>query len=211
MKVGSEPGKTKVYTLYKGVLSFYSGFFAAAFPGRNWEEAQSNTIDLEDEEDIHFDRFVLWLYSRQLPISEDFSTSVKAICILWVFADKYDIPLLANQLIDLLRDAVSKHWKRPITQLVYMYDNTTSNALLRRFIVFLLSRSSGPDLLTPESRGRWPPDALWDVLQQVCAHKESHTSNLTQEEVKALDMCEYHSHPDGTKCKKTEVQGRGEK
>jgi len=201
VKVGKEPS-LKSFPLHKGVLSFYSGYFEAAVKGV-FKEAKDGLIELPDESADVFERFVVWLYTRKVDLPDDTNNGFKVICGLWFFADRRDIPLLANYSIDMLRDKIAQTWTVPTAEIRPVYANTMPGAKLRLFIIFMLSNTSGSRILDDGSRWRWEDDALWDMLKAVWVLKEQGiTKIMSKEELTALDMCQFHMHEERMKCAK---------
>lgn len=181
-------------------MCFYSGYFEAALRDGTFKEGRIGELGLPDEEVDTFAKFVGWLYNGATlaPIGDS-----GALCKLWTFADRRRIPLLANHVINMLRDDVVEHWRLPVEQLRFIYENTLPNAGLRRLVVMLISRTcSGPSIMGDENRRYWPADAVWDVLTAVWRLKQERKVNrIEKDELMTLDLCEYHVHPEGVRCK----------
>lgn len=184
-------------------MSYYSRYFEKALNGQ-FKEAKLLVIDLPTEEPKTFERFVGWLYTRKLdlPTQAKAHEYFQAICEAWAFADRREIPLLANVLIDAMRDGVVDIWKIPTSVIGYIYDNTTAHSGMRRLTVRLISSMGGPS--TMESKGletQWPKEAVWDVLRAVWELKSAGQATLMgKDEAKKLRLCEYHDHEQGVAC-----------
>ena len=198
VKVGSDENQ-KSFTLHQGLLCHYSGFFEAALKGA-FAEAKNNKIELKDEDPETFERFLAWLYTRRFHRSMDKNDNFTIIAKLWVLADRRQIPLLSNAMIDAMRDEIASQWTVPTADLHYLYQNTTASSGLRQLIVYAISNTGGPELLVEKSRSRWPPDALWDVARTVWKLKEERATNVTSASLAKMDMCRYHQHEDGVTC-----------
>ncbi|KAI7171003.1 hypothetical protein KC343_g14054 [Hortaea werneckii] len=210
LEIGDE---SKIIKVHKGVLSFYSGYFRAALNG-NFLEASQSGIKLPTEESNVVELAVAWMYVRRLNV--DFEHTKRAdtgllLCKLWAFADRRQIPSLANVAIDYLRSHVLTLWYRPTHKMIqYAYANTSANAALRRFLVFFIAvtcnRSSFNDQV---ERSGWPQEAVWDLLLAVWqetgagAHPQNpNTKNTdTKKVIQDVVMCEYHVHESGVSCK----------
>ena len=198
VKVGS--GVThKAFTLHKGLLCHYSAYFEAALNGK-FAEAENGKIDLPEEDVDTFERFVFWLYTGIFHAPENVTTRYTTLCQLWVFGDRRQIPLLSNNMIDRLRDAMVEHWKAPTVQLKFIYQNTHADSALRRFVIWDFSNTCGLDILGAESRSIWPEDATWDLVKAVWKLKESGAKKLTRDDVGKVDMCQFHQHEGSEKC-----------
>ncbi|PIA95006.1 hypothetical protein CB0940_08159 [Cercospora beticola] len=195
---------TNTFKVHKGVLCFYSGYFNACLNG-DFVEARSGVVDLVEEDPDRFKDFVGWLYTRQLPVdheSKDVGEQWRDVFRLWVFADKRQVPLLANRCINALRELNVVRWCAPTTELHFVYANTTADSLLRRFLVYLIAMVAGPggDRLLGDSRDRYPPDALWDILKLVWGNGSSKAASMSVQEILAIDLCKFHQHEDGVRC-----------
>lgn len=108
IEVGDGEVKRTFYA-HRGLLTFYSGYFKAALEG-GFAEAQSGVIKLETEEPSVFEAFITWLYTRKAcakVINPDTACEHYELVVkLWIFANRRDIPLLMNEMVDSLHRAV---------------------------------------------------------------------------------------------------------
>lgn len=131
-----------------------------------------------------FEAFQVWLYTRKL-IKNNVSTKVYPeyyhLIKLWLFGDKYQIPLLQNRTMDAILDKVDQDKETPIHVLHLAYENTTSNSPLplRKAVATMILAyrgkmsvdSNGETCLVSES---WPLQACLDTIDtstrepQVC-------------------------------------------
>ncbi|KEQ81747.1 hypothetical protein M438DRAFT_367628 [Aureobasidium pullulans EXF-150] len=130
------------FTVHKELLCFYSDFFRAAFNG-SFKEATEGRIELPDAQVDVFESFQVWLYSRSLLNTEDLQDqpdyqkypSFSALARLWVFGDKYQIPLLQNCVIDsiLEKQKQSNRFNTCIVRIAYQ--DTIQESPLRRLAI----------------------------------------------------------------------------
>ncbi|EME84630.1 uncharacterized protein MYCFIDRAFT_173579 [Pseudocercospora fijiensis CIRAD86] len=193
------PSKTQ-----SGVLEFYSGYFEGALRGNNFAEALSGKIRLEQEDEQTFGLFVHWLYTRHIHVSPedaDRAAQFETLCDLCLLADRRQVPLPMNAIIDAMRDVVVKIHKLPLPQLNKIFDNTTTDAGLRRFcvavIVNVMHSSTGSELFSRE--------CLIEIMKLVW---KDGGNKMTKENLKSLDLCQYHWHEEGEKCPESEVEER---
>ena len=121
-----------------------------------------------------------------------------------MYYEARNIPLLQNDAIDALRNAVVNRWEAPIGEVAYIYENTATACLLRKFIIDLLSRSSSPkgEEFNPTIlRNFFPADAVEDLLHAVWGNWGNDSSRWDSEDLRELDMCNYHTHEDSVRCK----------
>lgn len=167
VEVGIEEQKCTFYA-YKGVLSFYSGYFRTALKG-SWAEAEAGHFVFEDEDVDVFERFILWLNSSSI-IGKTLELDFDILVRVWLFADRRDIPLLLNDMIDDLKRTVIKQTTVPVTSLHLVYENTSPGSLLRRMLIDALSSLCNPlNFNVDACVDLWPKHALWDLAKAVCA------------------------------------------
>jgi hypothetical protein len=199
-----EVGENKrAFQVHRGLLTFYSGYFKGALDGDS-TEAQNGIMKLKIEEPAVLEEFVTWLYSHKLrteSVDEDNpDPHYEAITKLWIFADRRDIPLLMNEMIDNLQHSVVSAWTLPNLTLRGVYDNTTEQSTLRRMIVDMYAAISGP--IQQESLDDFPKQFLFDWLNKL-ARSTLHVL-LTKESYRKIDMCSlFHVHERGVRCGRT--------
>lgn len=150
------------------------------------------------EDPFVFKNYVQWLYTNK--ISDDALNSGQSIIIdLWLFADRRDIPLLMNEMIDALHLMIADSWIMPIDCLHTIYMNTMEGSALRRMLAWSMSRTMDEGLLEGPYGTSWPQEALMDVLRLIVADRLRPT--LPQYLYKSERMCPtYHVHEDGASC-----------
>ncbi|KAM0716544.1 hypothetical protein Q7P37_007989 [Cladosporium fusiforme] len=195
IEVGREEQKRTFY-VHKGLLSFYSGYFRAGLNG-SWTESGTGHFKLEDEEVDVFERFVLWLYARKIE-DNTLKSSSNVIIRLWLFADRRDIPLLMNEMINRLKRNIVETWSLPTHSLDLVYENTLPGSLLRRMIIDAMSKICGRSMLVHEEFDRWPKEALWDLTTSLVPFPRP--ALMSKEQYNSTDMCPYHVHEDGNRC-----------
>ena len=192
VKVGPESARKK-FSLHEGLLRYYSAYFEAALGGQ-FAEATNRVIELKEEEVKTFERFVLWLYTGKYHRTPDVSDDFHAISKLWAFGDRRQIPLLANTMVDALRDEIVKTWKVPTQCLKLIYQTTPANSALRRFTVWTISNTAGANIILDSYRTDWPIDAMFDMLQAVWKLRDSGLPKVSKETLAKIDMCPFHQH-----------------
>jgi hypothetical protein len=203
-------GATKeCYTLHKDLLCFYSDFFRAAFNG-SFKEATERKIELLEVETHVFEAFQVWLYTQDLPqidnVSKDTYTDWSLLIKLWIFGDKYQIPLLQNNTMDKIVDKLDKDRNNPLLWITHVYENTTVNSVLRKAVVDAMSyRSRMPDgknyhkieetcLKDPDD---WPKQACLDVMAEMSRGWANQAKRFA---FPMREKCYYHVHADGEHC-----------
>ena len=127
---------------------------------------------------------------------------------LWILGDVLVIPLLQNEALDHYRAALVWHWKFNSVAVTMAYEHTPSGSRLRRFIIDCIGKtwSNAPK---PKAFFDFPKEALVELLQVVWKQRPEKWS---REDLRLIDMCDYHVHEDGIRCsgaEKRKAQERG--
>ncbi|KAK5688688.1 hypothetical protein LTS10_000666 [Elasticomyces elasticus] len=191
----------KSFTVHRGAVSFYSGYFEAAVK-KTFKEGSEGVIELPTEDVAVLELFVRWLYTRRLPETPATGDNFNILVNLWLFTDRRECPLLANQLLDAMRDEIVRLWQIPTYELHNVYENTTESSGLRRLCLYIISRTTGASKLTDANRARWPADALWDLAKSIGQLREDKTREMGKDELAKLSMCQFHTHENGVECSK---------
>ena len=196
VRVGT--GETKDFQIHKGLLCYFSGYFRAALSGK-WVENSERVLELPTEDISIFAKFAGWLYTTSISDNSEWPT-FDEICQVWAFADRREIPMLMNAMINTLSFKVNEEQSFPTEQVGFIYDNTTPEAGLRRLISDMAGRLRYPDqLLTDENRQHWPADAVWDLIKMMCAQtRKRRDKQATAKHPHPL--CDFHCHEEGVRC-----------
>jgi hypothetical protein len=193
------------YTLHKDLLCFYSDFFRAAFNG-SFKEATERKIELPDVDVETFEAFQVWLYTQNLPQNESVPAKTYPewylLSRLWVFGDSHQIPLLQNNVIDIMLDKVVKDGTNPFFSINYVYENTASSSLLRKAVADIMAHRSimksdaGMDSCLAHPQ-KWPVQACLDTMAAM-------ESGWAKQDARCVlptkEKCHYHVHADGEHC-----------
>ena len=180
-------------------MTFYSGYFKAALSGR-WTAAEDDAIRLSTETPKTFERFVSWLYTRSITDDDDEKANCQIIIDLWLFADRREIPLLMNEMLDALKDRIVTEKTIPTTLLGTTYERTMPGSALRRRIVHAITTTASERLVADDSKkALWPHDALWDTVKELL--KVSRPQVVGVASYSAMDICPlFHTHEEGVRC-----------
>lgn len=110
--VGKAPHARRSFLAHKPILRFYSGYFQGALKG-HFSESHDGQVNLPTEDPNTFEIFLSWMYSRRLtfePAMLDKDDFVDTLVKTWVFADAHQVPLLQNEVLDLLHHKTIEHW-----------------------------------------------------------------------------------------------------
>jgi hypothetical protein len=217
-----EVGEDKrAFQVHRGLLTFYSGYFKTALDGASGSsktvpdeeiaEAQNGVIGLKFEEPAVFEEFVMWLYSHKPRVEsttkENAQQHYRSIVKLWIFADRRDIPLLMNEMIGNLQQAVASVWVVPVQVIQKVYEGTTEDSALRQMILHLFTSICGNAFVTHVTleAGRYeeyyPKRFLLDWIKGMLRRGYDRRS-LTQGEHENIDLClAFHVHKEGVSCR----------
>ncbi|KAF2658636.1 hypothetical protein K491DRAFT_713350 [Lophiostoma macrostomum CBS 122681] len=99
-------GETKEYHVHKQILSCQSRYFMNAFTG-NFKEATNTTMKLEDDDPVHFEFVLQFMYTTmfdkneiQKSTSRDKKKMVAYLVGISKVADKYNVPRLIPLVAD---------------------------------------------------------------------------------------------------------------
>ena len=195
--IGTDDDK-RIFHVDHSLLTFYSGYFRAALSGR-WTAAEDDAIRLDTETPRTFERFA-WLYTRSITDDDDEKANCQLIIDLWLFADRREIPLLMNEMLDALKDRIVTEKTIPTTLLGTTYERTMPGSALRRMIVHAITNTASERLMADDSeKGLWPHDALWDTAKELLRFPRQQPVGIAS--YNAMDICPlFHTHEEGVRC-----------
>lgn len=200
-------GETQTYQLPRGLLRWHSSYFAAALdPDSDWAKAEDGTIvrtlRLEESTKV-FDIFVCWLWTGRLKDELSLGTvptvyntylQDQALCGVWIIGDMRGIPVFCNAAIDMLHEKVSAAWTSLHVIARTAYDNTTSGATLRKFLVdACMLISSYADFERNFQDGYFTTEFLLDAVPNIVAGRFER-ANLDRAAWTKINRCQWHDH-----------------
>ncbi|KAK4561787.1 hypothetical protein LTR86_004466 [Recurvomyces mirabilis] len=198
LKVGQH-SNIKSFFVHKGLITFYSSFFRAAFCGK-FAEAASGAVSLPNEDAATVEAFIIWIYFRTPPMCTAENPKFIPIWELWTLADAWQTPMMANALIDCMRDRVVKIWALPEHRLDVVYNKTLEHAGLRRFVTMVIVAAvPNEDLKKLQEELEWSSDVKLGIFQELLSHG-TNRKLIGQEDLAVLDLCQYHQHEEGVRC-----------
>lgn len=188
--------------MHESTLAYYSGFFRKALLGK-FSEGKSKTVTLKDEETDIFELFVHWLYYQQLP-SRDmgvYSAVVNILCNghskladlegvvkLYVLGDKYDVPGLRKDAIDLVFHTVSRGSLPHRDDIKYAFDHLLIPDPMCRLLVDLQWYYECPG---GTERTEFDNAAFVQAIWQRYVYL-NRSDDKSFDDV--LQLCDYHDH-----------------
>lgn len=129
------PNKSS-YKVPEGRLTMHSTVFERMCSAPFLESTQ-RVINLPEEEPEVFDNFFDWIHSAKPQV--DFSKGTEAVFNLAIFAEKYQICHLKNQLSDIIKKDWDRRKLKPET-IDQVYRNVPDGAVLRQLCSLVLKR-----------------------------------------------------------------------
>ncbi|KAK0515911.1 hypothetical protein JMJ35_001945 [Cladonia borealis] len=128
------------FHVHQALLFEYSPVFKAAFSGK-CRESSERCMALPEDDPETVERFMQWLYFKSIGLTKGVSPETWDECSLQLarlntLADKFDVGLLKNSIIDeLFALAKIAAWLPETPVIAYIYENTTETSSLRKLIV----------------------------------------------------------------------------
>ena len=174
----------KPFYVHQEQLCEVSSFFKAAFTSE-FRESSEKTMDLVEEDEDTFDRFVQWLYGQQYDVplgngleGDRFAEPLR----LFVLAEKFDVSKLKSLLMVKIFAAGKQGGVAPqCASLIYAYNNTHSGSVIRRLLADWYAFRFPQAWYRGESVQKWfrkHPDFMMDVmLSSVLYSSRQHQYN----------------------------------
>lgn len=122
------------FVVHKDLLIFYSDYFRAAFDG-SFSESITSKIELLDTSEAVFQNFHTWLYTRKLLDEDDKTLDFQPLFWLWIFGDRYQVPMLQNCVIDEIFATVHRGNDFPARSIKAAYRKTLNGSPLRKAMI----------------------------------------------------------------------------
>ncbi|KAH0341168.1 hypothetical protein KCU81_g6447, partial [Aureobasidium melanogenum] len=193
VEVGPEK---KAFVIHKNLLVFYSDYFRSAFNG-SFKEATEGKISLPDESDDVFEIFNQFIYSRVLADGEGEKLTGDQLIKLWLFGDKYLVPVLQNVAMNSLKTKSDKENYIPTEKIKLIWENTLPNSPLRKLILDQVVYETDVDhFIHPGTEELWTREALVDLARALFRKEKSTGKHL----MPPRGRCHYHVHNKGEHC-----------
>ncbi|KAF2491103.1 hypothetical protein BU16DRAFT_621758 [Lophium mytilinum] len=208
-------GKTeKAYIIHLDLLIHYSEYFRAAFTG-SFKEAEDKKISLSDVKKSTFDRFVDWLYYREIsPTEEDKDPETgrlqyRGIIELYILGDKYQIPKLRKYVIDHIFQSLTTSLELLPSPgaIARAYEFLPETSPMRKFMLDIFARRFTPYYITRAKKMNKNPSCLQnEFLIEALIKIADNTKaiNQNQRSTLKLKLCDYHEHADDKERKQCE-------
>lgn len=138
MKVHIQPteGEKKTFQLHHNFIVAQSRYFKAAF-NSSFIEGETQEVLLEDADPKIFGLFATWIYNGKIKVDYRRLDACGLLIELWLFCDRIIAPKLQNKTLELLDEARESRGALPTTHLRQIYENTTPESVLRKYLQFV--------------------------------------------------------------------------
>ncbi|KAF2493992.1 hypothetical protein BU16DRAFT_562946 [Lophium mytilinum] len=173
VKVGKGEQK-KEFNVYRGLLTYYSSYFAAALDG-NFKEGVTQVVELKEDDPKVFEAFRSWMYTRrlldQVPSFDVLKSAAhdRFLCNVFIFGDMRGIPGLKNEAIDQLHRSTAETWMVPSNDIKYIYTHTPVPSSLRDFVVSVHALTKNSVEEAESGKHGFTVDFLFDLLKMDSA------------------------------------------
>ncbi len=157
----------------------------------SFKKHAQRVIKLSDDDFMIFQHFFIWVHCSQYDLSLDWNDD--ALINLKIFANKYHIQLLINQIFNLLRKSLNEDsWRSNSDVTRAIYDDVIINSIFRRLCSLELMMSLRTRNHTEFSTWKIVftdfANLEWDYFRRMQKSQTS-TYNVTSKEV-----CCFHDH-----------------
>ncbi|KAG9653090.1 hypothetical protein KCU95_g1301, partial [Aureobasidium melanogenum] len=185
----------EAFSIHKDLLVFYSDYFRAAFNG-SFTEATEGRVELLDVEQEVFQNFHAWLYTRKLLEPLGWCLLVD----LWVFGDRFQVPLLQNCVMDEIFAKQKRDAELPLYWMWTAYAYTVDGSPLRKAIIELLAYHSVLEdevdgIMTSENSSHFTVEMLQDLVKELNAARKN---KVRYGKPPKRDECFFHVHGKGS-------------
>ena len=127
------------FKIHRPLICNASAFFTTAFTSK-FKEGLDLSLSLPDDDSEIFEIFAQWLYTKQYHykfIKDNASSRAMAQPVnLYIFADRYEIPVLKQRLIGMFFAAAKASEEEPPPAMIeHVYVNTSKSDKLRMLLV----------------------------------------------------------------------------
>ncbi|KAI4914108.1 hypothetical protein J4E85_010620 [Alternaria conjuncta] len=194
--------KAKRFTVHLNLIVYYSPFFLAALKGP-FKEAKDKVVALPDTDANIFELFANWLYRQRFPTEadspqllalyhrdEDANFRFDRLVRLYVFSDKYDVPKLKRQCLDMIFEyLVDEDLLPDLSHVVYAVKNLDDEDPLLRMIIDCFCYWSGSDCWVASRIELLPAPFLARIMAQFVDFRHGGLVGVDEP-----DLCDYHGH-----------------
>lgn len=128
------------WVLHEKLLCHHSPFFASKFYTKSKPTASSKSFGLPEDDDLPFELFVGWLYSRALRYPEE-EKDIGPLLDLYFLSEKLEIQKLGDDVVETVRAFYHNNETYPgLRRVQYVYANTEEDNPMREMMVGSVAR-----------------------------------------------------------------------
>jgi len=128
------------WILHEKLLCHHSPFFRHRFYNKSNSSASSKTFGLPDSDDLPFELFVGWLYSKSLRYPEQ-ENDIGPLLDLYFLSEQFEIKKLSDDVVETVRAFYHNNETYPgLRRVQYVYANTSEDNLMREMMVNSIAR-----------------------------------------------------------------------
>jgi hypothetical protein len=150
-----------------------------------------------------FEHFHAWLYTRKLVHEDDEPLSWGNLFDLWIFGDRFQIPMLQNCVMDeMFAKTYREGYLLPLCLLKAIYLKTVEESLLRKAVIELLTHAGDlgdveGSMTKAENRQSLTLEILQDVVRELHAARKN---KIPFGKAPKRDKCFFHVHGKDEHC-----------
>lgn len=177
-------------------MSFYSDYYRAAFNG-NFSESTTSKIELLDVKEGVFEDFHTWLYMRKLVSDSDEPLGCDHLVDLWIFGDRFQMPMLQNCVMDELVAKCKRGDKFRLGLMKVAYKNTVDGSPLRKVMIERLAYKTcigdgKYSRMGADFRKYFTVEILQDLVKELDASRKRR--RIPSGQCPKRDKCYFHVH-----------------
>lgn len=129
------------WVIHEKLLCYHSPFFRARFYNKEaHSSASSKTFGLPDSDDLPFELFVGWLYSKALRYPEQ-EKDIGPLLDLYFLSEQFQISKLSDDVVETVRAFYHNNETYPgLRRVQYVYANTSDDNPMREMMVSSIAR-----------------------------------------------------------------------
>lgn len=128
------------WVLHERLLCYHSSFFRRLFYSADFEASKTKAYGLPDTEDLPFELFVGWLYSKTVK-PPTIEKDIGPLLDLYLFSEQLEIDKLGHDVVEAVRNYYYNEETYPsLRRVQYVYANTEEDNELREIMVGSVAR-----------------------------------------------------------------------
>lgn len=157
---------------------------------------------MHDVEENVFEDFHAWLYTHQLTSEDNKPLELINIVDLWVFGDRFQVPMLQNCAMDEIFIKEQRGDAFPLIVIKAAYEKTMVGSLLRRALIEILAfefdlGDDDTSVMSVDCHQFWTVEMLADLVKKLDFARKH---KIPHNRVPKRDKCFFHVHGKDEHC-----------